>query len=165
MAEAGAVIDVGGGTSRLALRLRAGGYDVTVLDISAAAVERARAALGEGARGVRWVIGDVTRVADVGPHDVWHDRAAFHFLIERQDRESYAKLLRRTIRPGGHAIIATFAPDGPARCSGLPVMRYDATALAAELGAGLQLLKSVPEIHVTPAGTAQSFQYSVFRRA
>ena len=110
------------------------------------------------------MVGNVTTCADLGKFDVWHDRAVFHFLTEAADRVAYAALLKRTLMPEGHAVIATFAPDGPPKCSGLDVRRYDAASLTAELGDGLLPQKSVPEIHRTPWGTPQSFQYALFRR-
>jgi SAM-dependent methyltransferase len=139
------------------------GYTVAVLDVSDEALGRARERLGARAGQVRWIVADVTEVADVGRFDVWHDRAAFHFLTSRYDRRRYVGLLKRTVPPGGHAVIATFAPDGPARCSGLEVVRYDGESLARELGDDFELLRSVPETHVTPWGQPQSFQYSAFR--
>ena len=158
------VIDVGGGTSALADRLLDAGYSVAVLDISATALAKARTRLGARADRVRWIVADVTGDPDVGTFDVWHDRAVFHFLTEPAARAAYVALLSRTVPAGGHVIIATFAPDGPQQCSGLPVQRYDGQRLAAELGAGFGLLKSVPETHLTPWGKPQSFQYSLFRR-
>jgi hypothetical protein len=109
-------------------------------------------------------VADVTADPDVGQYDLWHDRAVFHFLTEPADRAAYVSMLSRSVRVGGHAVVATFALDGPQSCSGLPVRRYDGRALAAELGVGFRLLKSVSETHVTPSGKPQSFQYSVFRR-
>jgi hypothetical protein len=100
---------------------------------------------------------------DLGFFDVWHDRAVFHFLIAQADRAAYTALLARTVPVGGHAVIATFALDGPEKCSGLEVRRYNGQMLAGELGPQFDLLKSVPEIHVTPSGGRQSFQYSLFR--
>jgi SAM-dependent methyltransferase len=165
-APGGSVIDAGGGSSRLAECLLDRALEgLAVLDISESALERAKARLGERAERVRWIVADLTTAADVGTYDVWHDRAVFHFLTDAKDRARYVALLRRSVRPRGHAIIATFAPDGPAKCSGLPVVRYDGPALARELGAGFALLKTVPELHLTPSGNPQSFQYSVFRRA
>jgi SAM-dependent methyltransferase len=162
----GRVIDVGGGASVLCERLLdLGGYAVTVLDISAAALDRARARLGERAKDVRWIVADVTANPDVGTYDCWHDRAVFHFLTDPSDRAAYVALLSRSVPVGGHAIIATFAPDGPEQCSGLPVCRYDGPALAAELGSAMTLIRETRETHVTPWGKSQSFQYSLLRRA
>jgi SAM-dependent methyltransferase len=160
----GRVIDVGGGVSALAGRLADEGYSVAVVDIAEAALARARTRLGARANSVEWIAADVTRQPDLGECDLWHDRAVFHFLVEASDRAAYVRLLTRTVRVGGHAVIATFAPDGPERCSGLPVRRYDGPTLALELAAGFRLVKSVPEAHVTPWGKAQAFQYSLFRR-
>jgi SAM-dependent methyltransferase len=161
---AGPVIDIGGGTSKLAHRLLESGYSVTVLDISEAALARARNTLGELADRVQWIAADVTAVRDLGTFDVWHDRAVFHFLTDPADRAAYVKLLSRTVPAGGHAVIATFSPEGPEKCSGLQVCRYSGETLARELGKAWDLLESVAETHVTPWGKPQAFQYSVFRR-
>jgi SAM-dependent methyltransferase len=160
------VIDVGGGTSPLAGRLLDAGYAVTLLDVSAAALARAREHLGDRAGDMRWIVGDVTRNPDLGgPFDVWHDRAVFHFLTDPADRAAYAALLARSVAADGHAIIATFAPEGPEQCSGLPVRRYNGPGLAAEFASvGFRPVKSVPQTHVTPWGAPQAFQYSVLRR-
>ena len=107
---------------------------------------------------------DVTGAWDLKPMDIWHDRAVFHFLTERDDRARYLEHLRHTLKPGGSAIIATFALDGPEMCSGLPVARYSPETLAAELGEGFDLVEARPYQHVTPWGAAQSFQYSRFQR-
>ena len=162
--SADSVIDVGGGTSLLAERLLDQGYAVTVLDISQAAIDRARKRLGARASEVGWLVADVTASPDLGTFDVWHDRAVFHFLTAPADRAVYAELLARTVAVGGHAIIATFALDGPEKCSGLEVRRYDGNSLAAELGPRFRLMKSVPEMHRTPWNAPQSFQYSLFKR-
>ena len=160
----GRVIDVGGGTSLLAARLLDRGYTVTVLDISQAAMDRARQHLGARASEVGWMVADVTAGPDLETFDVWHDRAVFHFLTASADRVAYAAQLARTVPVGGHAVIATFALDGPEKCSGLDVRRYDGGALAAELGPQFRLMKSVPELHRTPWSAPQSFQYSLFKR-
>jgi 2-polyprenyl-3-methyl-5-hydroxy-6-metoxy-1,4-benzoquinol methylase len=162
--EAGRVIDVGGGSSPLAGRLAGDGYSVAVLDISEAAINRARGRLGTRAEQIRLIVADVTANPELGTFDVWHDRAVFHFLTTPADRLAYVTLLAKTVRSGGFAIIATFAPDGPERCSGLEVRRYDGDGLAIELRTGFTLSKSVPERHLTPWGQAQLFQYSVFKR-
>ena len=162
--SADSVIDVGGGTSRLAERLLDRGYAVTVLDVSQAAIDRARRRLGTRAGEVDWMVADVTANPDLGTFDVWHDRAVFHFLTAPAERAAYAALLARTVPVGGHAVIATFALDGPEKCSGLEVRRYDGNSLAAELGPRFRLRKSVPELHRTPWNAAQSFQYSLFER-
>lgn len=159
------VVDVGGGTSRLVDELLERGYrHLTVLDISGAALAEARERLGERAENVRFVESDVTEADLEGPFDLWHDRAVFHFLTDADDRRRYVELLRRTLAPGGHAIVATFAEDGPEKCSGLPVVRYTPEALSAELGIDLELARARREMHVTPSGKEQSFVYCHFRR-
>jgi len=160
----GSVIDVGGGTSLLAGKLLDYGYSVTVLEISETAVTRGRERLGLRAATIRWIVADVTARPDLGGFDVWHDRAVFHFLTSPADRAAYVALLNRTVSAGRHVVIATFAPDGPEKCSGLDVQRYSGLTLSAELGPTFKLLKSVPETHWTPGGKPQPFQYSVFRR-
>jgi len=132
--SAGRIIDVGGGTSPLARLLLQSNYSVAILDISEAAIARARKQLGELAGRVQWIPVDVTAVTDVGTFDVWHDRAVFHFLTDPADRVDYVKLLTRTVPQGGHAVIATFTLDGPEKCSGLEVRRYSGEKLAMELG-------------------------------
>jgi trans-aconitate methyltransferase len=159
------VIDIGGGASRLAGCLVARGYeDVTVLDLSAAALARAQSRMGEEARRVTWIAADVTTWEPSRGYDIWHDRAAFHFLISQADQGAYVSRLRRALRPGGHAILGTFAPDGPERCSGLLVSRHDSTSLAALLGSGFALVDARRHAHVTPWGATQKFQFSTFRR-
>lgn len=161
----GRVIDVGGGTSLLVDRLLDSGFEqVTVLDISGTALAKAKARLGERACSVSWIEADVTTAANVGEFDVWHDRAVFHFLTDPDDRRRYVELARRSVSPGGHLIVATFAQDGPPRCSGLDVCRYDAQSLAAELGTSFSLVSVATETHTTPQGSPQAFFYGVFRR-
>jgi SAM-dependent methyltransferase len=160
------VLDVGGGDSRLVdLLVERGVTCLAVLDISAAALKRAQDRLGDAASVPTWIACDVTGDWVLKPMDIWHDRAVFHFLTEPQDRASYVRHMRDTLRPDGTAIIATFAPDGPEKCSGLPVARYSPDDLAAELGEGFRLVESVPHVHATPWGAAQSFQYSRFVRS
>ena len=161
---AGRVIAVGGGTSILAERLLARGYSITILDISETALGRARKRLGPKAAQIQWIAADVTACPHLESFDVWHDRAVFHFLITSAGRAAYEAALVEAVPAGGHAIIATFALDGPEKCSGLPVQHYDGRTLAAELGPLFALLKSLPEVHVTPSGSRQSFQYSLFKR-
>jgi SAM-dependent methyltransferase len=161
-----ALIDVGGGASTLVDDLLAEHYtQLTVLDLSAAALTAARERLGARAAGVRWLEADITRAAlPVHAFDVWHDRAVFHFLTDAADRAAYVQAVLRSVKPGGHVIVATFAEDGPLQCSGLPVMRYDATALHAEFGAPFALLAHERETHHTPFGTVQSFIYCYCRK-
>jgi ubiquinone/menaquinone biosynthesis C-methylase UbiE len=155
---------VGGGTSVLVDRLLELNYRVSVLDISPTAINRSRARLGTAASKINWITGDVTAIASVGEHELWHDRAVFHFLTDAADRGKYVGLLQRSLLAGGHAIIATFAMDGPQQCSGLEVCRYDGKSLASAIGRGFQLLRTELEMHVTPWGKLQSFQYSLLRR-
>jgi SAM-dependent methyltransferase len=159
------ILDVGGGGSRLVDHLLRRGYEnVTVLDISERALEVLRERLGKRADDVRFIRGDVTEVELEDTFVLWHDRAVFHFLTDPKDRERYRELLLRALRPGGHAIVATFAPDGPEKCSGLDVARYSPEGLASELGAQLELVETWDEDHVTPAGVTQRFVFCRFRR-
>jgi SAM-dependent methyltransferase len=162
---ASSIIDIGGGASRLVDHLLAQGFvDVSVLDLSAAALDMAKARLGTHAATARWIVADVTAWQPPASYDIWHDRAAFHFLTDANDRAAYVACLKRGLKPGGHAIIATFALDGPERCSGLPVMRYDAESLGRALGREFRLLQTRRHEHATPWGSRQVFQFSVFRR-
>jgi trans-aconitate methyltransferase len=160
------IIDVGGGASRLVDHLlEVGHMDLTVLDISEAALERAGARLGKAALKVHWLVADITAWKPERQYRLWHDRAVFHFLTDAADRAAYRRALDSALAPGGTAIIASFAPDGPERCSGLPVQRYSPESLAAELGSGYKLKQSRSEDHVTPLRRIQRFQYSVFERS
>jgi len=162
---ASTIVDIGGGASRLVDSLIARGLNhVTVLDLSEAALEAAKARLGERASGVQWVVADVTKWYPTQICDIWHDRAAFHFLTDPADRAAYVACMKRTVKPGGHVIIGTFAIDGPEKCSGLPVNRYDATSLARELGEGAVLVDARRHDHSTPWKSAQRFQFCIFRR-
>jgi trans-aconitate methyltransferase len=161
-----AVIDIGGGASRFVDALVEMGFQaVTVLDLSEAAIAVAKARLGSRTYQVKWVVADVTTWEPQQVYDLWHDRAAFHFLTEEHDRTAYVARLIRAVTPGGHVIIATFAPDGPERCSGLPVVRYDAESLGRALGDAFELVETRRHEHMTPWGSEQRFQFSVFRRA
>lgn len=159
------IIDVGGGASVLVDFLLDAGYSgLAVLDISAAALDHVQRRLGARAGAVDWLAADVTTFTPLRRFGLWHDRAVFHFLTDKADREKYVATMRRTLTPDGHAIIATFAIDGPEKCSGLSVCRYDAPAISAELGAEFQLVEQVNETHVTPWNTEQRFSYSRFAR-
>lgn len=160
------VIDVGGGDSTLVDDLLGMGLEeVSVLDISSEALARARQRLGGMAGRVNWVEADVTQVQLPSSHfDLWHDRAVFHFLTNPEERSAYTKLLGWALRPLGHLIVATFAPDGPQRCSGLPTMRYSPEALQAEFGPDFRLIAAEPEDHQTPAGVVQRFVYCLLQR-
>lgn len=161
------IIDVGGGASTLVDDLLARNYqDVTVLDLSAAALDSARKRLGAFAGSVTWLESDITR-AELPRHayDLWHDRAVFHFLTAPESRRAYVQAVLRSVKPGGHVIVATFAEDGPLQCSGLPVMRYNATRLHAEFGEAFTLLSHEKEAHHTPLGTTQQFTYCYCRKS
>jgi SAM-dependent methyltransferase len=159
------IIDIGGGASRLVDALLDRGYrDVAVLDLSESAVSIAKTRLGDAAAAVKWIVADVTQWEPQRQYDLWHDRAAFHFLTEVSDRVAYIDRLGKALRPGGHAIIGTFALDGPERCSGLPVVRYDAARLSAALARCFALVETRRDDHKTPWGAIQHFQFSVFKR-
>jgi ubiquinone/menaquinone biosynthesis C-methylase UbiE len=165
-APSSAVIDIGGGASRLVgALLKRGFLDLTVLDLSSTALAAAEAGIGGGTERIQWIVADVTAWEPSRAYDVWHDRATLHFLVAESDRAAYLSRLTRALKPSGHAIIATFAWDGPEQCSGLPVRRYDAETLGQTLGAGFQLISSQRQEHVTPWGVMQPFQFNVFRRA
>ena len=163
---ASALVDVGGGASRLVdLLVERGFQAITIVDISEAAISIAKTRLGDSGRSVQWVVADVTMWQPAaGAYDVWHDRAAFHFLTEEHDRAAYVAHLRKAVRLGGHAIIGTFALDGPEWCSGLRVARYDARSLGETVGQGFELLGTRRHAHLTPWGSEQRFQFSWFRK-
>ena len=160
------IIDVGGGASTLVDDLLRSGYRaVSVLDLAAAALSVAKARLGERASEVQWTEGDITKVLlPVHAFDVWHDRAVFHFLTSKEDREAYVDTVLRSVKPGGHVIVATFAEDGPIQCSGLPVIRYGPSELHAEFGSPFSLVQHEREEHHTPFGTVQKFVYCYCRK-
>lgn len=160
------IIDVGGGAATLVDDLLTLGFRrLTVLDISGTAIARAKARLGARAEGIKWIEADITRaVLPAAGFDVWHDRAVFHFLTEARDQERYRDLMAGALPRGGHAIMATFGPRGPERCSGLEIVRYDLPGLAQALGPAFVPVESRSETHVTPAGKTQEFVYGLFRR-
>ncbi|CAG0934028.1 hypothetical protein PLCT1_02562 [Planctomycetaceae bacterium] len=159
------ILDVGAGSSTLVDGLLASGYrHLTVLDLSPAALSQARQRLGQAAGSVDWREADVLSASfDEGTFDVWHDRAVFHFLTDPADRVRYVDQVRRAVHPDGFVLIATFAEDGPTRCSGLDVRRYSATELHGEFGADFQVVASQREDHVTPWGAVQAFMYCACR--
>jgi SAM-dependent methyltransferase len=160
-----AIIDIGGGASRLVDSLLEKGLRrITILDLSAKALGDANTRLGRRADGIDWIAADVTIWEPSRNYELWHDRAAFHFLTEQPDRDAYVIRLKKAVRSGGHVIIATFAPDGPERCSGLPIVRYDPEALARTLGPSFELVESRRHDHLTPGGNTQRFQFSRFLR-
>ncbi len=158
------IIDVGGGTSSLVDRLVELGYSgLTVLDLSGRALSVARRRLGDQEAPVQWLESDVLRVTLQGRYDVWHDRAVFHFLIDRDDRRRYVDKAARSVRPGGHVIVATFSDGGPTKCSGLDVMTYNPQSLQSEFGDRFELHGTHYEMHETPAGSTQAFVYCSFQ--
>lgn len=165
VAHDASIVDIGGGTSRLIDALFTEGFSsITVLDISEQALATAKARLGALSAKAEWIAADVTAWEPSQTYDLWHDRAALHFLTEAADRTAYVERMSRSVRPGGHVIIGRFALDGPERCSGLPVVRYDSTAIGALLGPSFVFLESRRHSHQTPMGTIQRFQFSRFRR-
>lgn len=159
------LIDIGGGASTLVDHLLAAGYrDLTVLDFAEAALAAARKRLDDPDR-VHWIAADITRWTPQRRHALWHDRAVFHFLTEESDRGAYVRALDAALTDDGQVVIATFAPDGPERCSGLPVVRYDGARMGAALGSGWRLIESRGESHLTPAERRQAFLYFRFARA
>jgi 2-polyprenyl-3-methyl-5-hydroxy-6-metoxy-1,4-benzoquinol methylase len=161
-----AIVDVGGGASTLVDDLLAQGYqNVTVLDIAEQALSASKARLGARAGAVHWRVGDITK-AEFEAHsvDVWHDRAVFHFLTSAEDRKAYVNNMLHALKPNGHAIIATFAEDGPLKCSGLEIVRYSVSGLLAELGESFTLTASEKVSHHTPGGNVQQFIYCCFHK-
>ena len=159
------IIDIGGGASRLADNLLTEGFrSVTVLDVSEKALAASRDRLGPRGKHVTWIVADVTTWRPDKRYDLWHDRAAFHFLTAPGDRTAYAECVRKAVCRGGHVIVGTFAPDGPERCSGLPVVRHDAGSIGKVLGPSFKLIESRRHDHRTPGGTIQRFQFSRFQR-
>jgi SAM-dependent methyltransferase len=155
------IIDVGAGESTLVDDLLVRGYsNLTVLDISQAAIAASKKRLGDTGERVRWLVADITQ-AELGPsaYDVWHDRAVFHFLTAEADRRAYVHQVVSSVRRGGHVIVSAFGPEGPTRCSGLDVVRYDAESMHAEFGANFRLISSSRQQHETPFGTTQQFLY------
>lgn len=159
--RAARIIDVGGGESTLVDDLLGRGYrNLTVLDISRTALEVTKARLGAHAARVVWLTADVTAMdLPANAYDIWHDRAVFHFLTTAADRSAYVERVKQSVKPGGHVIIGTFGPEGPTKCSGLNVRRYDADSLHGEFGKRFRLIDSIQELHQTPFGTTQQFLY------
>ncbi|MYN47657.1 methyltransferase domain-containing protein [Pseudoduganella sp. FT93W] len=160
-----AIIDVGGGEATLVDDLFAREYrDLTVLDISEAAINVAKLRLGEASKQIHWLAADITKVQlPENRYDIWHDRAVFHFLTEPEQRLAYVKQVTRAMRTGGSVIVSTFGPQGPLKCSGLEIVRYDADALHDEFGAKFSMVESCVELHQTPFGTTQQFIYCMCR--
>ena len=163
--RASSILDVGGGQSTLVDDLLLRGYkNITLLDVSRTAIEAAQKRLGSAAAQARWLIADITEIElEPGAYDLWHDRAVFHFLTAKEKRAAYVRQVLRAVKPGGHVIIATFGPEGPTKCSGLEVVRYDPESLQREFGSHMQLLENFTEQHQTPFGTTQQFLYCCFQ--
>ncbi|MFW2374153.1 MAG: class I SAM-dependent methyltransferase [Gammaproteobacteria bacterium] len=160
-----AIIDIGGGASRLVDHLLEQAYhNLAVLDLSSSAIQHAQTRLGELQSQVEWFVEDITEFTPSRKFDLWHDRAVFHFLTEASDREQYKQCLQQGLMSGGHLIIATFALGGPEKCSGLDIVQYDANKISAELGDSYQLLDVHYELHITPAEKQQKFNYFHFKK-
>ena len=165
VARSASIIDIGGGESTLVDDLLLRGYKtLNVLDVSPTAIEVTKKRLGTAAKQVRWLVGDIVEI-ELEPHayDLWHDRAVFHFLTTPERRLAYVRQVTCAVRPGGHVIVSTFGPEGPTKCSGLDVMRYDAESLHGEFGGHFRLIESSKELHQTPFGTTQQFLYCYCR--
>jgi len=163
--KAASILDVGGGASLLTLELLRAGYsDLAVLDISAEALERAKIKLGVDAAHIDWIVADITEWAPARKWRVWHDRAVFHFLTDKDSQDAYIRALKDATETGAIAIISGFAPDGPEKCNGLPVIRYDAKSMSARIGDAFELLTEKQENHHTAGGSVQKFYYAVLRK-
>lgn len=160
------IIDVGGGASTLVNDLLEHSFqNITVLDVSGTALHLAQQQLGERAKAVNWMEADITQVElPLDAYDVWHDRAVFHFLTRANERQRYVETVRKSVRKGGHVVVATFAPDGPERCSGLEVVRYSPESLHSEFGEDFEVVDSTRETHHTPFGKEQKFIYCYCRK-
>jgi 2-polyprenyl-3-methyl-5-hydroxy-6-metoxy-1,4-benzoquinol methylase len=164
-AHSASIIDIGGGESTLVDDLLLRGYtNLTILDVSQTAIDVTKRRLGSAAEQVNWLTADIVEI-ELKPstYDLWHDRAVFHFLTAPERRIAYIRQVARAVKPGGHVIVSTFGPEGPTKCSGLEVMRYDADSLHGEFGTRFRLLESSKELHQTPLGTTQQFLYCYCR--
>jgi len=160
-ARSASIIDIGGGESTLVDDLLAWGYEnITVLDVSQTAIDVTKKRLGLAAEKIHWLVADITEAElEPGAYDVWHDRAVFHFLTASEQRVAYVRNVAHAVRPGGHVIVSTFGPEGPTKCSGLDVIRYDAESLHHQFGVRFRLVESSKELHRTPFGTTQQFLF------
>lgn len=165
LAAGACVLDVGAGASRLVDRLLDRGFEPGVLDLAGRALDVSRERLGARSGRVQWIEADVLTYEPERLWDAWHDRAVFHFLVDADDRARYREALERALRPRGHVVIATFAPEGPERCSGLPTLRCSPEDLAEALGDGFHVVEARPWEHTTPSGARQAFTYARFRKA
>jgi len=165
LSQGAAAVDIGAGASALAGALLVAGFGkVTALDISGESLNNAQAQMGKDAKSIDWVVGDARTWTPDRQYDLWHDRAAYHFLIEEKDRQDYLATMDVAVRPGGRIIIAGFALDGPEKCSGLPVRRHSEDMFASEFGRGYELRETRREVHVTPKGGEQPFIYCQFEK-
>jgi 2-polyprenyl-3-methyl-5-hydroxy-6-metoxy-1,4-benzoquinol methylase len=157
--RAASILDVGGGQSTLVDDLLMLGYEnITVLEISQAALDALKKRVGRSGAAVQWICGDVTEtMLTEASFDLWHDRAVFHFLTEPDQRRAYVERVKKTLKPGGSLIVSTFGPSGPEHCSGLATMRYDASSLTSEFGDRFRLVESSLDLHETPSGAVQQF--------
>jgi len=164
-AREASIIDVGGGESTLVDDLLLRGYtNLTVLDVSQTAIEVTKKRLGSAAEQVHWLVGDIVEIElEPRTYDLWHDRAVFHFLTTPEHRLAYVRQVTRAVKPGGHVIVSTFGPEGPTKCSGLDVLRYDTESLHSEFGGRFRLVESTKEVHQTPFETTQQFLYCYCR--
>ena len=160
-ARSASIIDIGGGESTLVDDLLAWGYEnITVLDVSQTAIDVTKKRLGLAAEKIHWLVADITEAElEPGAYDVWHDRAVFHFLTASEQRVAYVRNVAHAVRPGGHVIVSTFGPEGPTKCGGLDVVRYDAESLHDQFGVRFRLVESSKELHRTPFGTTQQFLF------
>lgn len=159
------IIDIGAGASVLAdCLLEKGFQSLSLLDVSAAALAQTKKRLKNKANRIEWLVSDVREFSTERQFDCWHDRAAFHFLVNENDRADYKKRLHQYLKPNGHLIIATFAIGGPSQCSGLPIVQYDEAKMKNEMGTKFKLLESLNEVHMTPWKTEQKFTYFHFQK-
>jgi Methyltransferase domain len=157
------IIDIGGGDSHLVDFLLAEGFEnITVLDISENALTRAKERLGARAKKVKWIVSDITTFEPTTRYDVWHDRATFHFLTEETQIKYYQNLTAKAVK--GYLTIGTFSENGPEKCSGLSIKKYDETALTTVLSANFDKIRCVNEDHTTPFGTQQNFTFCSFKK-
>jgi 2-polyprenyl-3-methyl-5-hydroxy-6-metoxy-1,4-benzoquinol methylase len=166
LGHSAAIIDVGGGESTLVDDLLARGCEkITVLDISQSAIDANKERLGKASERVQWLVADITK-AELDPtaYDVWHDRGVFHFLTAASERAAYVGQVAHSVKRGGHVIISTFGLEGPTKCCGLDVVRYDARTLNAEFGNSFRLAEALTELHITPAGNRQQFTCCLFQK-
>jgi 2-polyprenyl-3-methyl-5-hydroxy-6-metoxy-1,4-benzoquinol methylase len=159
------IIDIGAGESTLVDDLLARGYQhITAFDVSETALDVTKKRLGSLAEQIKWIVADITQVElESSAYDVWHDRAVFHFLTSIEQRAAYVRNVAKAVRTGGHVIVSTFGPEGPTKCSGLEVSRYDAESLHGEFGPRFHLVESSKELHHTPFETTQQFLYCYCR--